>query len=58
MYVVLSDDRNAAQIKEKIENSIMMKSLFSDGKPNLMILDEIDGIAGNSKGEVTDVTRN
>lgn len=45
-----SDDRNASQIKEKIENSIMMKSLFGDGKPNLMILDEIDGITGNAQG--------
>ena len=42
-----SDDRTASKFKPKIENAIEMRSVFGDCKPNLLIIDEIDGIANN-----------
>eukprot|EP00494_Astrolonche_serrata_P026546 UN26808 len=42
-----SDDRTSKKLKEKIEGALEMQALFSDGKPNLIILDEVDGVAGS-----------
>ncbi len=40
-----SDARNADAIKEKVGNALNQRSLFSKGK--LILVDEIDGVAGN-----------
>ena len=41
-----SDERTLAQLEHKIISSITSKTMF--GKPKLVILDEIDGVAGQS----------
>ena len=46
-----SDDRTLATVKPKIIDAIQMKSLFGTNKPNLIILDEIDGVANVKGGE-------
>jgi hypothetical protein len=38
-----SDDRSASALKEKVERAMESKSVFGDKRPNLVILDEIDG---------------
>lgn len=50
MEINASDDRTAAKFKPKIEMAIEMRSVFGDCKPNLLIIDEIDGIS-NSEGQ-------
>merc|ERR1719354_734015 len=41
-----SDDRTGKKLAQKLESSLSMQSLFGSKKPNLVILDEIDGIGG------------
>jgi DNA polymerase III delta prime subunit len=46
LEVNASDDRTAAQLKEKIKTALSMNAL--DGRPHLILLDEIDGALGGS----------
>ena len=53
-----SDDRTASKFKPKIENAIEMKSVFGNCKPNLLIIDEIDGISSSEGAGVSKVLIN
>lgn len=51
-----SDVRNAAQINDKIGSALGQQSLFSRGK--LLLIDEIDGLAGNKdRGGIQALTK-
>lgn len=43
-----SDERTADVVQSKIMNAIEMKPVFGDCKPNLILIDEIDGALGGS----------
>lgn len=47
-----SDDRSASKLKERVENATQMQSVWGDCRPNLVILDEIDGVQGGSETQV------
>lgn len=42
-----SDDRTGSKLEDKIMGCTQIQNVFGDKKPNLLIIDEIDGIAGN-----------
>jgi DNA polymerase III delta prime subunit len=50
-----SDDRSAAALKEKLVRALESKSVFGDKKPNLVILDEIDG--ADATGSINSIVR-
>ena len=45
-----SDNRSASTLVSAIESAIEMQSVFGDRRPNLVILDEIDGALGGGDG--------
>ncbi|KAI7825988.1 P-loop containing nucleoside triphosphate hydrolase protein [Gamsiella multidivaricata] len=45
-----SDDRTGASVKGKIESALEIQSILGSDKPNLLIIDEIDGVS-SSGGE-------
>ncbi len=45
-----SDNRSASTLTKSIEDAIEMQSVFGDRRPNLVILDEIDGALGGGDG--------
>lgn len=45
-----SDDRTGASVKGKIEAALENQSILGSDKPNLLIIDEIDGVS-SSGGE-------
>ncbi|KAF9115488.1 hypothetical protein BGX27_007617 [Mortierella sp. AM989] len=45
-----SDDRTGASVKGKIEAALEIQSILGNNKPNLLIIDEIDGVS-SSGGE-------
>jgi hypothetical protein len=45
-----SDNRSATTLLEAIESAIEMQPVFGDRKPNMVILDEIDGALGGGDG--------
>ena len=45
-----SDERSAKVLKQRIAEATDMQSVFSDHRPPLIILDEIDGAMGGSEG--------
>ncbi|KAI1316192.1 hypothetical protein EDD11_010364 [Mortierella claussenii] len=45
-----SDDRTGASVKGKIESALEIQSILGNNKPNLLIIDEIDGVS-SSGGE-------
>ena len=45
-----SDERSAKILKQRIAEATDMQSVFSDHRPPLIILDEIDGAMGGSEG--------
>eukprot|EP01083_Nonionella_stella_P242252 845165_1 len=46
-----SDERSSKMLRERLITATQMKSVFGDRKPNLIILDEIDGVDGSQRGE-------
>eukprot|EP00960_Hanusia_phi_P039537 753931-Hanusia_phi.AAC.4 len=42
-----SDERTASALKIRLEALAEMKGCFTGGRPNCIILDEVDGISGN-----------
>lgn len=40
-----SDDRTGASVKGKIESALEIQSLRGKDKPNLLVIDEIDGVS-------------
>lgn len=42
-----SDDRTGSKLEDKIMGCTQIQNVFGDRKDNLLIIDEIDGIAGN-----------
>lgn len=44
-----SDDRSAARLRQKVKAATEMKSVFTDRKPNLVVIDEIDGAMGSEQ---------
>ncbi|CAK0735135.1 hypothetical protein CVIRNUC_000533 [Coccomyxa viridis] len=45
-----SDDRTAATLVARINDAVQMQSVLGSGRPNCVIIDEIDGAAGGSEG--------
>ena len=45
-----SDNRSASTLLSVVESAIEMQSVFGDCRPNLVILDEIDGALGGGDG--------
>lgn len=43
-FYIKSDDRGGDSFDFKLRNAIEMQSVFGDRKPNLLIIDEIDGL--------------
>ena len=50
-----SDDRTKGKFKPKMEAAIEMASVFGDRKPNLLIIDEIDGISPSEGSGVAQI---
>jgi chromosome transmission fidelity protein 18 len=46
-----SDDRTKATFLPQLQKAIEMRSVFGDCKPNLLIIDEIDGLS-HTEGQV------
>lgn len=49
-FALISDDRTGASIKGKIEAALEIQSILGSDKPNMLIIDEIDGVS-SSGGE-------
>ncbi|KNC50218.1 uncharacterized protein AMSG_11972 [Thecamonas trahens ATCC 50062] len=47
-----SDDRTAAALKLRIYNAMEMQSMFGPAKPNLIVVDEIDGSMAGEAGAI------
>lgn len=43
-----SDDRSAEVLRDTLSRAMQSNTVFGDGRPNCVILDEIDGIDGRS----------
>ena len=43
-----SDDRSAAALQSRIQDAVQMQSVIGQKKPNLVVIDEVDGVAGES----------
>ena len=43
-----SDDRNAEKLVQKVKDAMAMQSVLGDRRPNLVVVDEIDGAVGGS----------
>ena len=41
-----SDDRTAATLVARIDDAVQMQAVLGSGRPNCVIIDEIDGAAG------------
>jgi chromosome transmission fidelity protein 18 len=50
MEINASDDRSAEALAARVRNAVEMRSVFGDGKPNCVIIDEIDGAMAGSEG--------
>ncbi|KAJ3324782.1 hypothetical protein HDV06_006090 [Boothiomyces sp. JEL0866] len=48
-----SDDRGSEVIKNRITSALESKSVFGNKKPNLIIIDEIDGASATGSGDQT-----
>ena len=48
-----SDDRSATALQSRIQDAVQMQSVMGQKKPNLVVIDEVDGIAGESHCRVT-----
>ncbi|ORX89116.1 P-loop containing nucleoside triphosphate hydrolase protein, partial [Basidiobolus meristosporus CBS 931.73] len=46
-----SDDRTGAMLKSKLVSATEMRSVLGDKRPNLLVIDEIDGVAPGSKDQ-------
>ncbi|KAI9293253.1 P-loop containing nucleoside triphosphate hydrolase protein [Neoconidiobolus thromboides FSU 785] len=46
-----SDDRTSNTVKEKITSAIEMRSMFKEKRPNLIVIDEIDGVSTSGGGD-------
>lgn len=55
MEINASDDRTKAKFKSKVEAAIEMQAVFGDRKPNLVVIDEIDGISASEGNGVAQV---
>lgn len=49
-FALISDDRTGASIKGKIDAALEIQSILGSDKPNMLIIDEIDGVS-SSGGE-------
>lgn len=45
-----SDDRTAGSLTQRIHDAVQMQSVIGEKKPNLVIVDEIDGALGGAEG--------
>ncbi|KAL6076877.1 AAA domain-containing protein [Balamuthia mandrillaris] len=53
-----SDDRSPKVFLEKVLNATQMKSVFTaDKRPNCLIIDEIDGVAGGEKNAIKELIK-
>ena len=43
-----SDDRSATALQSRIQDAVQMQSVIGRKKPNLVVIDEVDGVAGKS----------
>ena len=48
-----SDDRSAAALTSRIQDAAQMQSVVGDRRPNCIIVDEIDGAAGEAPAPAT-----
>lgn len=52
-----SDDRSGKSIRERISSAQAMKSVFGDGKPTCVVLDEVDGMEGGETGGIGELIK-
>lgn len=52
-----SDDRTANLFMSKVLSATQMQAVFSEKKPNCLILDEIDGLTGGEKGAIKELLK-
>ena len=50
-----SDERSTAGLKNRLDALVSMQGSFSDGRPNCIIMDEIDGCLGAEGSGATDI---
>eukprot|EP00850_Spirogloea_muscicola_P006172 SM000029S10467 [mRNA] locus=s29:313841:321290:+ [translate_table: standard] len=46
-----SDDRSSSRVKDKMLDAVQMQPVITDGRPNCLIIDEIDGALGGTDGK-------
>eukprot|EP00850_Spirogloea_muscicola_P004567 SM000019S05111 [mRNA] locus=s19:1074054:1081504:+ [translate_table: standard] len=46
-----SDDRSTSRLKDKMLDAVQMQPVITDGRPNCLIIDEIDGALGGTDGK-------
>eukprot|EP00850_Spirogloea_muscicola_P010707 SM000064S19729 [mRNA] locus=s64:153757:161302:- [translate_table: standard] len=46
-----SDDRSSSRLKDKMLDAVQMQPVITDGRPNCLIIDEIDGALGGTDGK-------
>lgn len=47
MEINASDDRTAANLTARVNDAVQMQSVMGSGRPNCVIIDEIDGATGS-----------
>jgi len=50
IFIYISDDRTGNTVKNKLLSALEMQNI-TNGKPNLVIIDEIDGVSGKGSGD-------
>ena len=45
-----SDDRSADALRSKVTDAVQMQPVIGDKRPNLVVIDEIDGALGGAEG--------
>eukprot|EP00891_Asterochloris_glomerata_P002587 jgi/Astpho2/2587/Aster-04292 len=46
-----SDDRSATALQSRIQDAVQMQSVIGQRKPNLVVIDEVDGVAGGADAQ-------
>uniref|UniRef100_A0A6A7G3E8 Chromosome transmission fidelity protein 18 homolog n=1 Tax=Hirondellea gigas TaxID=1518452 RepID=A0A6A7G3E8_9CRUS len=57
MEINASDDRSASKLRDRIISATQMQNVLGEKKPNLVIIDEIDGIDGAANNAINEIVR-
>ncbi len=45
-----SDERTAGVLTQRIQDAVQMQAVLGEGRPNCVIIDEVDGAAAGAEG--------